>query len=328
MNNTNKTLQKRYQKVKNDKTMSLASKIKEVFKGFESQFKLDLVYNIFKDETKTTLRGRIYRELMSEGNVERVGKGIYKFNFNDDQQGVILQGDARKLDLIQDNSVALIVADHPYNISQGGNRSFNNTYKDSSFKYEESDFTEKSRVLMDGGFLVEFLPEMKESNVEYICSVLKMAKAQGFKFYAKVPWYKAKIKDGKLVDRSANVGRKAVLEEVYVFSKGDPRKLRSRLQGSEVRVERGAKGMLPAIFMELCEIPKKRVHEAEKPVELLEKIIELFSNVNETVLDQFAGSFHTFVAALRLKRKAIAVELNQEFIDKFIARQSLINYST
>lgn len=317
-----KTLKNRYNKVK-DKPISLASKIKEVFKGFEKQFNLDLVYQIFSDETKTTLRGRVYRELMTEGNVQRVGKGLYKFNFNDDQQGVIINGDARKLDLINNESVALIVADHPYNISQGGNRSFNSSYKDSSFKYEPEDFKEKSRVLMDGGFLVEFLPEMKESNIEYICSLLAMAKSQGFNFFAKVPWYKAVFKDGKLVDRSANVGRKAVLEDIYIFTKGEPRKLRYRKQGEDIRFERGANGMLPAIFMELCEIPKKRTHKAEKPIELLEKIIKFFTNEHETVLDQFAGSFHTFLASLNTKRKAIAIEINTKFVEEFVEKCSL-----
>jgi len=46
----------------------------------------------------------------------------------------------------------------------------------------------------------------------------------------------------------------------------------------------------------------------------LKKIILALTNENETVLDQFAGSFVTFWAAIATKRKAIAIELSEEFV--------------
>lgn len=306
-------LEKRYKKI--DKMdISLADKIKMVFEGFEETFNLDLIYQIFKNEKQTTIRGRVYRDLMGKGQVVRLAKGVYKFHGQDQEEGLILEGDARKLDLIKNQSVHLVIADHPYQIAQGGNRSFNDTYKESTFEYTEEDFKEKARVLVDGGFLVEFLPEMKETNWEYLNKILEYASNAGFNFFAKVPWYKAQIINGKLIDRSANVGRKSVLEDVYVFSKGKPRSLRTRLQGKEIREERGANGMLPAIFMDLPEIPKNRRHKAEKPTSLLKKLVNFFTKESEIVLDQFAGSFNAFYSALELKRKAIAIELNPNFV--------------
>ena len=314
-----KILKKRYKQI-SSKKISLASKIKEVFKGFEKEFNLDLLYSVFNKETKTTLRGRVYRELMTNGTVVRVDEGIYRFNINDEDKGLILNSDARDLSNINNESISLIMADHPYSISQGGNRSFNSSYKESSFEYNQKDFDEKSRVLVEGGFCVEFLPELKESNWKYLNSILTMAEKAGLNLYAKVPWYKAEIKNGHLVDRSANVGRKSVLEDVYIFSKGEPRKLRFKKRGKVIQNQRGASQLLPALFMKLCEIPSKRNHKAEKPIELLEKIIKMLSLPKETVLDQFAGSFNTFIACLNTNRKVISIELNKVFIDQFLLR--------
>lgn len=292
---------------------TLSALMIEELKDFKV-FTLQTLYDLFPDEKKTTLRGRVYRELIGNGVVKKEGKGIYSFAGENGQNGVILNGDARDLSMLNNDSIELIVADHPYEIAQGTNRSYNSSYVDSTFEYRAADFQEKHRVLKDGGFLVEFLPEMKETNILYVMDVIKLALDNGFKFYAKVPWYKAEVRDGKLVDNSAFVGRKAVLEEVYIFSKGKPRALRSRKQGEKIQMEKGAAFMLPAVFMESPVQPSKRIHKAQKPETLMKKIIQAFTLEGETVLDQFAGSFVTFFSALSLKRRAVAIELNESFV--------------
>jgi len=293
---------------------SLAEKLFTVIESFEGVFDLKKLYQFFPEEKPSTIRGRVYRELIGKGLLERTGKGMYAFVGNHGEKGLILNGDARNLQMLQDESIELIIADHPYEIQGGTNRSFNSSYEESSFRYTLKDFQDKARVLKDGAFLVEFLPEMKETNLEYLMGVLQDARSAGFNFYCKVSWFKAEIRDGKLVDGSAFVGRKAVTEEIYISSKGSPRKLRERRQGDKIQNERGAKSMFPAIFMEPTIHPKKRIHKAQKPISLLKKIILALTNENETVLDQFAGSFVTFWAAIATKRKAIAIELSEEFV--------------
>lgn len=49
-------------------------------------------------------------------------------------------------------------------------------------------------------------------------------------------------------------------------------------------------------------------HNAEKPVELLAKLIEPFSRPGDVVVDPFMGSGSTLVAARQLSRKAIGVD--------------------
>ena len=54
-------------------------------------------------------------------------------------------------------------------------------------------------------------------------------------------------------------------------------------------------------------------HPTQKPEALLERIILASSNEGDIVLDPFSGSFTTAVVALKNGRKAIGIELNEEF---------------
>lgn len=56
-------------------------------------------------------------------------------------------------------------------------------------------------------------------------------------------------------------------------------------------------------------------HIAMFPEELPRRLIKMFSFINETVLDPFAGSGTTSIAAKNLNRDSIGYEINPEFID-------------
>jgi site-specific DNA-methyltransferase (adenine-specific) len=61
---------------------------------------------------------------------------------------------------------------------------------------------------------------------------------------------------------------------------------------------------------------KERVgYPTQKPVLLLERIIEIASNENDLVLDPFCGSGTTLVAAKLLNRKYIGIDISQEAIN-------------
>jgi len=57
----------------------------------------------------------------------------------------------------------------------------------------------------------------------------------------------------------------------------------------------------------------KMLHPTQKPVKLLEKLIELTTNENDLILDPFMGSGSTGVAALNLNRKFIGIEIDKEY---------------
>ena len=82
----------------------------------------------------------------------------------------------------------------------------------------------------------------------------------------------------------------------------------------------GTKGMLPTVFDVEPVSKADRIHQAEKPVELLEKIIGFITLPNEKILDQYMGSGVTGEAALKMKRDSVLIEKNKETFDKAVER--------
>ena len=56
-----------------------------------------------------------------------------------------------------------------------------------------------------------------------------------------------------------------------------------------------------------------KVHPTQKPVPLLERIIEIFTDKGDVVIDPCAGSGTTLLAAANMKRKAYGFEVNKKF---------------
>ena len=265
---------------------------------------------------KPSIRARVY-EAVDKGILKKIAKGVYSNN----KDCLLIQGDGRDLSFIPDGSIDAIITDHPYDIkaaNNGGDRHFA-TYD--CFKYTQKDFDEKARVLKDGSFLVEFLPEESALNYEYLYEIKKMAEAAGFKYYAKVAWKKG--------DFVSNCGRKSKnTEDVMIFSKGEPRALRvdAKKDKAEPGIKhfmKGCNGMLPTTFDYAKPAKKDMLHQAEKPVELLEAIINYVTQEDEVILDQFAGSGVLGAAAMATGRRSILIELASEFVEKIKNRLGL-----
>lgn len=60
----------------------------------------------------------------------------------------------------------------------------------------------------------------------------------------------------------------------------------------------------------------EKIHPTQKPVKLLEKLIEIFTDEGDTVIDPVAGSGSTLIAAENLNRKAHGFEIKKEFHTK------------
>ena len=305
--------------------------------GFTTQDAYKAVGNL--DVNKESIRARIY-EGIEKGIFEKLSKGVYKCVKkvdNNETVCLLINGNGRDLSMIKDGSVDGIITDHPYLLSaslKGGNRDFASY---DLFRYEEKDFAEKCRVLKQGSFLVEFLPLENEQNYEYLYAIKKMAKDNGLKYYAKVPWIK-----GTFVSNTGRTAKNA--EDVMIFSKGEPRTLKldakkniaeaqahnldvAGLNSKEIQnmlinnnltvhYMKGTNGMLPTDFNFQPKPVKEKVMEAEKPVELLETIIDYITLPDELLLDQFAGSHNLVLAALNKKRRVITFESDINIYDK------------
>lgn len=293
--------------------MALSDIITEKFNG--KTFTLKEVYEAIPNKPKTTIRGRIYDNLGIK--FEKITKGIYK-TINGDNQCILIEGDGRKLDMIDDNSIDCIITDHPWDdkkSNSGGNRKFANSFD--CFNYKLEDFKEKARVLKEGAFLIEMLPSENENNFEYLYEIKKMAQECGLLYYAKVPW-----KKGKFV---SNTGRKSKnTEDVMIFTKGKARALRLDAKKTKASGENkfmsGSNGMLPTCFDIEAVAKKEKIHQSEKPIELWEQLLEYVTLENEIILDTFSGSGSLGVACLKKKRNCILIEKVKENVNKIKER--------
>ena len=76
---------------------------------------------------------------------------------------------------------------------------------------------------------------------------------------------------------------------------------------------------------------KNKIHEAQKPEEIIDYLIKLTTKEGHTVLDPFMGSGTTAISAIKLKRNYIGFEIGekyweqaQERINKFKTQLRLI----
>jgi site-specific DNA-methyltransferase (adenine-specific) len=66
-------------------------------------------------------------------------------------------------------------------------------------------------------------------------------------------------------------------------------------------------------------------HPTQKPIALLERIIKASSNVGDTILVAFSGSFTTSFVAKQLGRKSIGIELQEDYVKIGLRRLQLTN---
>ena len=67
-------------------------------------------------------------------------------------------------------------------------------------------------------------------------------------------------------------------------------------------------------------VPSDRFHPTQKPVELIQRLVETYTNEGDTVLDNCMGSGTTAIACHRAKRHFTGFELNKEYFDKAVKR--------
>ena len=70
----------------------------------------------------------------------------------------------------------------------------------------------------------------------------------------------------------------------------------------------------------------KRVHPTQKPIKLMERILQLYPQAKTTV-DPFVGSGTTLVAAKQRGRKAIGIEIEEKYCEIAAKRLSIFKYA-
>ena len=209
------------------------------------------------------------------------------------------------------NSIDLILIDPPYEISrptnfQSGEVTGKGTDRfrismdfgewDKNFSGLETVIKEAYRILRPGGTIICFYDLWK------IETLKKLYDDNKFKQVRFIEWVKTNP-----VPINSKVNYLTNAREVAV----------SAVKGSKPTFNSSYDNGIYSY--PICQ-DKGRFHPTQKPVALIEDLIEKHSNEGDTVLDCFAGSGTTGVAAKNLDRNFIGCEIDQEYYDKALER--------
>lgn len=215
---------------------------------------------------------------------------------------------------IPEKSIDLIFADPPYNLSGEGFLTTQNgkvaklnkgdwDIIEDIHKFNEDWITACLRVLSDKGTI------WISGTLHNHPSVGVVLKKLGFWIINDVIWYKRNATPLLSRNRLA-----PSTELIWVASKTKKYFFNYEL-AKEIN---GGKQMRN--LWEINAQRHKTTHPTEKPETLLERIISIASNENDTILDPFLGSGTTGAVAKKLNRNFIGVELSKEYFDIAEAR--------
>lgn len=68
----------------------------------------------------------------------------------------------------------------------------------------------------------------------------------------------------------------------------------------------------------------KNIHPTQKPVELIEYLIKTYTNENELIIDNTAGSMTTAIAAINTNRRCRCIEKDDKYFE--LGKNRVVNY--
>lgn len=216
------------------------------------------------------------------------------------------------MNIIPDNSIALSFTSPPYNV---GKEYDYDVSLEEYLNLIERVAREVYRVLRPGGrYVVNVANLGRKPYIPLHAFFYDVHMRVGFLPMGEIIWRKAKGSNGNCAWGSWRSAKSPRLRDIHeyllVFSKQ-----------SFSRPDTGRSGISATEFMDatlsVWEIPPesaKRVrHPAPFPVELAERVIELYSYEGDVVLDPFVGSGSTCVAASNNKRYYVGFDISQEY---------------
>jgi site-specific DNA-methyltransferase (adenine-specific) len=231
----------------------------------------------------------------------------------------IIHDDFLTTNLIQVESVDLIVTSPPYNVDIRYN-----SFED-DIPYEKYlEFTEKwlkkAYILMkpDGRMCLNIPMDKskgrKDAGFQSVyADVVNIAKKVGWKYFSTIIWNEGNISrrtawGSWLSARAPYVI--APVEAIVIFYKETWQKIKN---GKSDITKKEFIDWTNGVWTFPGESKKKVGHPAPFPLELPKRCIKLFSFIGDTVLDPFLGSGSTLIMCALLNRKGIGVEIDENY---------------
>jgi site-specific DNA-methyltransferase (adenine-specific) len=238
----------------------------------------------------------------------------------------VLLHDSRDLHILPDCSLHLIVTSPPYNVGKDydANLSLRN-YLD----LLSAVFTECRRVLVPGGRACINVANLgRRPYVPLHRYIMEIMDSIGFLMRGEIIWDKAASAGTSTAwgswKSATNPTLRDVHEYILVFSKDTFRRERSGRTSTISEDEFLA--YTKSIWSFPAESAKRVQHPAPFPVELPYRLIQLYTFGGDVVLDPFAGSGSTAIAALEAGRNFVLFDTSNDYVE--IARARVQEFET
>jgi site-specific DNA-methyltransferase (adenine-specific) len=211
---------------------------------------------------------------------------------------------------IPDGSVDLVLTDPPYPTTSRGNAGNSGgmlqkeiNKKGKVFEHNNIDCTEYApefyRVLKDGSHCYVM------TNQVNLINMLNTFTSNGFHFIKSLIWNKGNKIMGQYY--------MSQYEYILFFRKGKAKRINNC----------GTSDILSIQNIKTKDINGKNLHDTEKPVQLMQILVENSTKENELVLDPFLGIGATGVACINTNRNFIGIELDENYFN--IAKDRIEN---
>jgi site-specific DNA-methyltransferase (adenine-specific) len=244
----------------------------------------------------------------------------------------LINGDARDLSFLGDESVHLVVTSPPYwNLKRYNENpeQMGHIQDYEAFLRElEKAWRHVFRVLVPGGRLVCVVGDVCVARRAFgrhlvfplhadICVICRRI---GFDNLNPIIWHKIANASYEVANGSKFLGKpyepnaiiKNDMEFILMQRKAGGYRKPSEAQRDASRI---SKDEFNRWFQQIWNIPgaSTKQHPAPFPLELATRLVRMFSFVGDTVLDPFCGSGTTMVAAFRTGRNSIGVEVDPDY---------------
>jgi DNA modification methylase len=251
----------------------------------------------------------------------------------------LVQGDARNLYFLEDESIQLVVTSPPYWNLKKYNDNQNQLGNISSYEQFLIELTkvwrECFRVLVPGGRMVCVVGDVCLSRKKYGRHVVVPLHADicvacrkiGFDNLNPIIWNKISNATYEVQNGSKFLGKpyepnaiiKNDIEFILMQRKPGGYRKPTNIQRNKSRIE---KKDYDEWFQQTWNITgaSTKKHPAPFPVELAYRLVRMFSFFGDTVLDPFCGTGTTMIAAMQCERNSVGVEIDSEYCRMVIER--------
>ncbi len=258
----------------------------------------------------------------------------------------LIQGDARDLSFLQDESIHLVVTSPPYwNLKQyNDNRNQLGHISDYEQFLEELKkvWQECFRVLVPGGRLVCVVGDVclsRKRNGRHVvvplhADICVMCRKIGFDNLNPIIWHKISNASYEVQNGTKFLGKpyepnaiiKNDIEFILMQRKPGGYRKPSDTQRDKSRIEKKEYDEWFQQFWKINGASTKN-HPAPFPFELAYRLVRMFSFFSDTVLDPFCGTGTTMLAAMKCDRNSIGIEIDSEYCQKAAKRLERENHS-